>query len=122
MTQDRENLRAIYAKIPVLKCAGKCQECCGPILVTPLERKQMRRHAPPQNPPPKRDALTCPSLDVAFGKCAVYADRPTICRLWGVVEGRPCPWGCEPEHVLSDAEGRAILAEVAALSHGIEVL
>ncbi len=110
----RERLAVIYAKIPRLVCAGKCQQCCGPIFVTAAERRAMDRHAPPQNPPPKRD-LTCPRLDVAFGTCSCYVDRPALCRLWGVVESMPCLWGCVPERVLTDEEGYALLAEVAAI-------
>ena len=75
----------------------------------------MRRHPRPQNPPKKSDVLTCPALDVAFGLCSVYPDRPTLCRLWGVVEKMRCPFGCEPERYLSDAEAVTILDEVAAL-------
>ena len=112
----REKLAAVYDKIPAIKCAGKCQECCGPIVVTNAERKQMLRHGKPKNPARKADTLTCPSLDVAFGTCSVYVDRPIICRLWGVVAGMPCPYGCVPERVLSDDEAYALISEVKAIS------
>jgi hypothetical protein len=38
---------------------------------------------------------TCPALK--DGRCSVYDVRPTLCRLWGVVEDMPCPWGCVPD-------------------------
>ena len=112
----REKLAAVYAKIPAITCAGKCQECCGPIVVSDAERKQMLRHGRPKNPAKKTDILTCPSLDVAFGTCAVYVDRPIICRLWGVVAGMPCPYGCVPERALSNEEAYALMSAVEAIS------
>jgi hypothetical protein len=27
----------------------------------------------------------------------VYTIRPTICRLWGVIDALACPWGCKPD-------------------------
>ena len=45
-------------------------------------------------------------------RCAVYEVRPMICRLWGLVERMPCPFGCRPEGgLLSDEEGARLLRE-----------
>jgi hypothetical protein len=53
----------------------------------------------------------CPALTV-LGRCSIYEDRPTICRLWGVVESMPCPWGCRPDRYLTDEQGHALLAQM----------
>ena len=35
-----------------------------------------------------------------------------ICRLWGMVERMPCPYGCRPDGgLLPDGEGRRLLLE-----------
>lgn len=52
---------------------------------------------------------TCPAL--VDGQCSVYDDRPLICRLWGVTEGLPCPYGCEPDSVVPDADAFGMLSE-----------
>lgn len=51
------------------------------------------------------------------GACSVYVDRPLICRLWGVVETMPCPFGCRPERWLSEQEA----LELAALAFSLSI-
>jgi hypothetical protein len=115
----REQLAEIYARIPKIACKKLCAACCGPVPAFPPELRAIAKHAPNRNPPKKADRLTCPRLDMAFGTCTVYADRPTLCRLWGVVESMPCDHGCKPERVLTDAESREILQAVRALANGV---
>jgi hypothetical protein len=56
-------------------------------------------------------ATWCPAL-TAVGRCRIYSDRPMVCRLWGVVESMPCPYGCLPEGgLLSDVDGMALLGD-----------
>jgi Fe-S-cluster containining protein len=50
----------------------------------------------------------CPAL--RDGRCSVYADRPTICRLWGATKSMPCPHGCTPQNALSQQESFELLA------------
>ena len=59
-------------------------------------------------------SLTCPYLN-KWGLCDAYAVRPAICRLWGVVKKMACPWGCQPERWLTDAETYAILQRLDSL-------
>lgn len=62
--------------------------------------------------PLKTDAdMVC--LKLVEGLCSVYEDRPMLCRLWGLVEGMKCQWGCVPERYLTDREGREFLRAVA---------
>ena len=102
-------LERIYARIPKLACRRKCQESCGPILCHAAEWARMKAATlvPIDQLAPD---LTCPAL--LNGACSVYSVRPLICRLWGVVRAMACPWGCEPERWLTDAEADALFSEV----------
>jgi uncharacterized protein len=104
---------AIYARIPKLDCQRKCQECCGPIL---MSRFEWQRICSQLHREPKGNAdLTCPMLKNGTD-CRVYTIRPAICRLWGTVEKMACPHGCVPERWLSDDEAHGILNELDALA------
>lgn len=105
-------LDQIYAEVPELECQGLCAESCGPIVVGRAERRriQQRHGVTVLNLQPDCNALTI------LRRCSVYPDRPLLCRLWGVVESMPCPWGCTPARVLSDAEGHVLLRRMEAVS------
>ena len=114
----REQLAALYARVPEMQCRGRCQDACGPIGMSTTEREQLEAAAAR----PLRvvgSTLLCSMLDVV-GRCSGYAARPLICRLWGAVETMRCPWGCKPERLLADAEARALLEEVKALDGRVE--
>ena len=51
-------------------------------------------------------------------RCAVYALRPLICRLWGVMRSLPCMYGCYPEggRFLSDEEAFRLLFKAAEVA------
>lgn len=50
----------------------------------------------------------CPKL--VDGRCSVYEDRPTVCRLWGATEAMPCRWGCIPDYGgLTAAESDSVM-------------
>lgn len=110
MTDDRLDL--IYAELPTLVCRGKCAESCGPIAMSPLERERVTATAGRE--PDFDETLTCNLL--VDERCSAYAVRPTICRLWGLVESMPCLWGCKPSRYLSDAEGYDFLRRVDAVN------
>ncbi len=104
----------IYASLPKLKCQGKCQRSCGPIL---MSRVEWERIGDCLGLYPEGDAsLVCPMLDRATGRCSVYLIRPLICRLWGMVRKMRCPWGCRPERWVSDKEARELLARIEKAS------
>ena len=57
------------------------------------------------------ERATCSMLS-ADRRCEVYEIRPMICRLWGMVEQMPCPFGCRPEGGwLSNEDGARLLRE-----------
>lgn len=112
------SLEQIYAQIPEIKCRGKCQASCGPIGMSPAEAEivgkvsagSIRFRAYDEMVMVEnfdRQTMRCPALQ--NGRCSIYAHRPLICRLWGVVKKMRCPHGCRPKRWLSDAEARTLL-------------
>ena len=101
-----------YARIPKIQCKGLCHEACGPIAATELEVKRVEELAGK-----KLDLtmdLTC-SLLTADKKCAGYANRPLVCRIFGASKHLRCPHGCEPERFLTESEEVDILKEVTRI-------
>lgn len=112
---------ALYARIPKIECRQKCQDCCGAIIqlgaYSEAERPAIERAMKDATivRPAGASPLVCNALDL-HGNCAIYAQRPAICRFWGVVEGMTCPHGCKPEKVLSHAEMTEIVNALAAIA------
>ena len=61
----------------------------------------------PSPDPELTGVLACPLL--RHGRCTVYAQRPLVCRLWGVTESMECPHGCRPVRYLKYAQGQLLL-------------
>ena len=105
-------LDSIYQEVPGIECKGLCHQACGPIVqveaLTGQELLRMQDEAGLRRGRMKRRPFTCPYLN-ASQACDVYELRPMICRLWGVAEGMPCPFGCVPDRVLSRDEGSLLL-------------
>ncbi len=108
-----ERLASLYAQIPSILCKGECYDACGPIAMTALEYRRIVARRGGREP--VSTSLDCPLLS-ADGRCTVYADRPEICRIYGVVKALPCPYGCRPKRWLSHEEAVALHREIAALS------
>lgn len=112
-----DSLAAIYAELPELRCRGKCQESCGPILMSDAEKARFQT-AGKRVPTPIEvlgsDHAQCPHLS-PVGRCTVYEIRPLICRLWGSVEAMKCSWGCVPDRFISDASAHRLLARADVL-------
>ncbi len=111
-TQTLEALDALYAALPTILCKKQCQASCGVIVMTRVEWLRLQRYMGYR--PKDKCTLVCPLL--RRGCCSVYPVRPLICRLWGVSELMPCPWGCIPERWVTDAEGTAWIRRVEELS------
>ena len=93
-------------KIPVHTRCKNCGKCCGPILVTKNELKEIKNYVMRMNSEYRRelkeqiktkDPLACQFRDEKNKRCAIYPVRPVICRLMGVTYGMKCPEGntCE---------------------------
>jgi Fe-S-cluster containining protein len=112
-------LEALYAMLPKIECQRKCQDYCGPIMMTRLEAKRLPELICDKVPlkfgvgfhtrtPSK--TLICPLLKE--GACSVYSRRPAICRLWGLTDELRCPFGCEPDERWDDVRAKAWLDAV----------
>lgn len=122
MTEALEALRELYDSLPTLNCQGHCWQCCGAIDASPVERAHIAElgvEIPVFTEEWARawandEPAYCPAFSLGAGGlgkpgCTVYERRPMICRLWGVSDSMPCPYGCEPERRLSDRESFELL-------------
>lgn len=91
LQEQARQLDALYAELPVIECQGLCSSSCGPIEMTLPEWKRIQLFL---GRTPRAISTTCPML--VRERCSVYKLRPLICRLWGITERMPCPWGCQP--------------------------
>jgi len=119
VTRDRAAALAdLYAQVPKMEgCDLSCWESCGPVPMGPTERARVEAAlGAPLEPVVSllhRNAM-CPALS-AFGRCLVYDVRPLLCRLWGAVQGMPCPRGCRPVGgPLTDERARQLIEQAMA--------
>ncbi len=110
-------LDALYAEVPAIECQGLCWDSCGRLDMSSAERRRIKTEGGVEIPDGTKAAG--PSLCVAltmFRRCGVYAIRPLVCRLWGVIESLPCTFGCRPERMLSDEEAYELIAQALDIS------
>lgn len=106
-------LEDLYAELPKIECKGKCFDSCGPIDMSVRERRRIEEVSGPVT----CNGLTCSKL--INNRCSVYALRPMICRLWGLIEAMPCHHGCRPEGgLIPDLEGFRLLARSMEIGGG----
>jgi Fe-S-cluster containining protein len=108
-------LNELYDRVPVINCKGSCRTTCTVIEMSDRERARIADHGvtiPPLTAPAGRiDPKPCAALG-PLGQCMVYEVRPMICRIWGVTEDLPCPYGCVPTgDYLTTAEAFELLGE-----------
>jgi Fe-S-cluster containining protein len=107
MSKTISRLEALYAALPKIECKKKCHEACGPIAMSRAEWRRIRESGTPLTKTPD---LVCSALDRQTNLCTIYAIRPMICRLWGLVLKLACPFGCLPERWLTDEEATEFLS------------
>jgi uncharacterized protein len=134
--QERKELKRLYSKIPTFKCVEGCSDCCGPVPASRQERKKAPALMQPVTALEIIDVLAaggatqeelaiapelrqwaeqgalcirCPYVLEHGGGCAIYDDRPFLCRLFGTIPSMPCPHGAGPEKMLSHAEERGLM-------------
>ena len=98
-------LDELYETLPKIQCQGHCSASCGPIGMSIRERE--RAEAAGGRELPVIRSGSCPML--VDRRCSIYEIRPMSCRLWGLVAGMQCPYGCRPERLLTDEEGKQLL-------------
>lgn len=101
----------IYGPLPTIGCKGLCAASCGPVGMSELERLVIEKRS--GHVLDVGDDGRCNHL--VGTRCSVYAERPLLCRLYGVAEGLECEHGCAPSRVLPREEAAALFAEVAEL-------
>jgi len=106
----RNRIFDLYARVPVLKCKGLCQDTCGPILATRNEVSLMERRGNRRFGWQLKTGH-CTFLDDT-GRCACYKDRPLVCRAWGTLASSACPFGCEPDQWLTQSQFENLLAQM----------
>jgi Fe-S-cluster containining protein len=106
-------LEAIYAQLPKIECKGLCHHECTYIALTELEAERIEDKV--KRLPVFGSLDRCELLDKE-NRCEAYDVRPLICRLYGLEESMVCPHGCQPERMLTSAEGDRFLSIVAELS------
>jgi Fe-S-cluster containining protein len=118
------SLDDVYRQIPPVDCKGRCLDSCGPISMSREEETKLRSRG--MTIPPMAEAMAalergedyyCPAL--IEGRCSVYDDRPTICRLWGATESMRCPHGCTPDDALTQEESYRLLRLAAEIGGGM---
>lgn len=109
-------LRAVWARIPQMAdCRGLCADSCrSPFDASSLERDLIRRRTGKALVP--GDGCTSCSMLSAVGRCTVYGDRPTICRVFGTAPSLRCQHGCAPTRWLTDGEAVEIVCDAFALA------
>jgi Fe-S-cluster containining protein len=112
-------LDALYAELPSIQCRGKCAEACGSIVTTDLEARRAHQaaHRKPKTIPLADDHQRCVYLSDT-GRCTVYAVRPFVCRLYGLVKLLSCPWGCVPDRWVTTRDALAIALRIEQIAGG----
>lgn len=102
-----ERLQALYDTLPTIRCQGLCHDSCGPIDMSVRERVRIESA---HGPITCGAGASCSMLDEQR-RCRAYDIRPLICRLWGIIDSMPCPYGCVPEpRYLTREEGFSLIA------------
>jgi uncharacterized protein len=93
--EERRELKKLYDLIdlmPKFQCIKGCTDCCGPV---PASREETRKAPMLANAVDRLSTLVeeqvlgwCATCDYALPGhgCAIYQDRPFICRLFGYSE------------------------------------
>lgn len=112
-TAIKRRLDELYAELPTIKCQQLCSEACGPIMMGRVEWQRICKKVGHE---PQATSLVCPLLS-SNGICTVYAIRPMICRLWGLIDADDmrCHHGCVPSRWLTREEGFEFLARAREL-------
>lgn len=120
-------LQQARAALPTIACKGLCQASCGPVAWSEAEASAWSNNGvqePRTVEHPRLGPMTCSHLTQA-GRCAIYEDRPLVCRLFGVVREMRCPHGCRPQGgtddgFLAESTSRELLASLGGM-HGCSV-
>jgi Fe-S-cluster containining protein len=98
-----------------------CFQCCANVPVNAKEMVAIRRtvRAMPQEQidrlrAQKREAGTCPLVDVENKRCTVYDARPWLCRMFGFMEKMQCPYNKHIQLMPFAESQKKFMAEIGA--------
>lgn len=107
-----ERLKALRARIPDgFVCVEGCEGCCGPVVHSALEQRQIDKIGGVKQPGPG----ICDCHYLRGTRCSVFSERPIMCRLYGNTPLLPCPYGGKSSKMLTMEETQEILTEYDAL-------
>jgi uncharacterized protein len=121
--QERRELEKLYAEIPKFKCIEGCTDCCGPVPATRDEKRlaPLLKGAVEQVENFVDESIlswcaSCPYARPGHG-CAIYNDRPLLCRLFGTSESPDltCRHGCHSEKQFTVAQTNRLMARYLKL-------
>ena len=120
MNTNYKAIQALWKTIPKFKCKEGCYDCCEMITMTRVEWENIEPKlcaAVSNEKGQVLASLLCPYIN--DGRCSIYENRPTICRLFGAVETPrlTCPHGCgpDPESKLHHVDSLAMLSALEEL-------
>jgi hypothetical protein len=94
---------AVYATLPTVECKGLCHEYCAEILMSSAEEYRLNHES------------GRPYEFVRKFRQLAYGLRPAVCRAFGVGEGLPCPFGCQPTQTITNAEAGLMFSNLNAI-------
>lgn len=100
-SKRQRKVKAFLDSQPTVACRGLCHRSCTVIGMTPTEFVQLTRVSGKE--PKVTPDMKCNYL--VDERCTVYENRPMVCRQFGTTERLPCPYGCQPSRMMSEAEG-----------------
>lgn len=92
MRSPAKIIKYIRKQIPSFECIPGCHDCCGPVPFSKWEWSQIGD---------KREVISLDCPYMTKEGCAIYSQRPILCRLFGTVSRMECPYGCKPSKLLS---------------------
>lgn len=105
-------LERLYREIPTFDCIEGCTDCCGPV---PASASEMKKAPLLIGAIERANATGC--TDCAYerttGGCAIYDNRPFMCRLFGATSDfrLTCPHGRGPKKPIPPARAAALTDE-----------
>jgi Fe-S-cluster containining protein len=101
MSHDK-TLERLYAEIPYMECKEGCHDCCG---IVPFSKEEWEAVEPKL----KATDIHCPYI--SDEGCAIYENRPFMCRLFGTSKEKRmiCPHGCRSLKLLTVRKTRRLV-------------
>lgn len=94
-------IKYLRKQIPVFECVPGCSDCCGITVFSKWEWAQISDKC-------IATSIHCPYI-IEKG-CAIYPQRPIMCRLFGTVSKMKCPYGRGPVKLLTPKKEKELMA------------